>query len=120
MQANPHHFYITSTYWMVNKQTPVHAKKTLALWCPMICHGQIILLTLPTKLTRSLVCSAGLFATTIAQVLRKGSMYHLLDLNYSTALKFGAHIYVKILKKTKIVLHMLYMIYVHVHTYVYV
>ena len=46
----------------------------------MICHGQIILLTLPTKLTRSLVCSVGLFATTIAQVLRKGSMYHLLDL----------------------------------------
>ena len=40
----------------------------------MICHGQIILLTLPTKLTRSLVCSVGLFATTIAQVLRKGSI----------------------------------------------
>ena len=39
-------------------------QKTLALWCPMICHGQIILLTLPTKLTRSLVCSVGLFATT--------------------------------------------------------
>ena len=67
----------------------------------MICHGQIILLTLPTKLTRSLVCSVGLFATTIAQVLRKGSMYHLLDLNSSTALKFGGHIYVKILNSLK-------------------
>ena len=69
----------------------------------MICHGQIILLDHVTNkaYTRSFFCSVSLFATTIAQVLRKGSMYHSLDLNSSTALKFGAHIYVKILNSLK-------------------